>query len=244
MWKGKKVSVIFPTYNEKDSIRAAIEDFLAEGHVDEVVVVNNNAAPGTDEEVRQTPARIVYEPRQGYGYAIWKGLEEASGDLLIISEPDGTFSGHDVTKLLAYSDDVPVVLGTRTQREFVWEGANMGFFLKWGNWAVGKMMEFLFNTTLLTDVGCTMRLLSRRAYERIAPQFTVGGSAFGPQITLLVILNRIPFIEIPVNYKKRVGRSSVTGSKVKAFFLGLQMILMILRYRVTSWWGPSPERQE
>lgn len=240
MWRNKKVSVIFPTYNEKDSIRDAIEDFLGSGHVDEVVVVNNNAAEGTDDEVRKTSARLVHESRQGYGHAIWRGLAEATGDILIIAEPDGTFSGHDVMKMLAYSDDVPVVFGTRTQREFVWEGANMGFFLKWGNWAVGKLVEFLFNTTLLTDVGCSMRLYHREAYERIAPYFSVGGSAFGPQMLLLVILNRIPFIEIPVNYRKRVGESSVTGNKIKAFFLGLSMIKMILMYRIRSWFGWKP----
>lgn len=240
MWRDKKVSVIFPTYNEKDSIRAAIEDFFSSGLVDEIVVVNNNAAEGTDDEVRPTQARLVYETRQGYGHAIWKGLAEATGDLLIIAEPDGTFSGHDINKLLAYSDDVPVVFGTRTQREFVWEGANMGWFLKWGNWAVGKLVEFLFNTTLLTDVGCSMRLLHREAYERIAPQFSIGGSAFGPQILLLTILNDLHFIEIPVNYRQRVGVSSVTGSKVRAFTLGMSMIFMILRYRLKSWFGWRP----
>lgn len=240
MWQGKKVSVIFPTYNERDSIREAIEDFFASGYVDEIIVVNNNAAEGTDEEVKQTEARLVYEAEQGYGFAIQKGLAEAEGDLLIIAEPDGTFSGHDIPKLLAYSEDVPVVFGTRTQRELVWEGANMGFFLKWGNWAVGKMLEFLFNTTLLTDVGCSMRLFRREAYEKIAPQFAVGGSAFGPHLMLLTILNGIPFIEIPVNYRKRVGESSVTGSKIKAFFLGIEMIFMILSYRVKSWFGWRP----
>ena len=114
-----------------------------------------------------------------------------------------------------------------------------------GQLAVGKMIEFLFNTTLLTDVGCSMRLLSRDAYQTLAPQFSVGGSAFGPQITLLTILNGIPFIEIPVNYKKRVGRSSVTGSKVKAFFLGMKMIAMVIRYRLLSWfgWRPKPARE-
>ena len=42
MWEGKKVSVVFPTYNEKDSIRQTIEDFFKSGLVDEIVVVNNN----------------------------------------------------------------------------------------------------------------------------------------------------------------------------------------------------------
>lgn len=242
MWNGKKVSVVFPTYNEKDSIRAAIDDFFASGFVDEVVVVNNNAAAGTDEEVQQTAARLVYETRQGYGYALWRGLDEVTGDLIILSEPDGTFSGRDVIKLLAFSDDLPVVFGTRTAREFVWEGANMGFFLKWGNYAVGKLMEFLFNTTFLSDVGCTMRLLRREVLEAVRPQFTVGNSAFGPHLMLLIILNDFRFVEIPVNYRRRVGVSSVTGSKIRAFFLGSEMILMILRYRLLSWLGTLPKK--
>ncbi|MBP8129917.1 MAG: glycosyltransferase family 2 protein [Candidatus Hydrogenedentes bacterium] len=242
MWRDKTVSVILPTYNEKDSIRAAIEDFFAPGLVDEIIVVNNNAVVGTDEEVRQTRARLVHEGRQGYGFAIQRGLREATGDLLIIAEPDGTFSGHDVMKLLAYSDDLPVVFGTRTAREFIWEGANMGFFLKWGNYAVGKLMEFLFNTTFLSDVGCSMRLLHRQVYEALRGQFRVGGSAFGPHLMLLVILNNFPFVEIPINYRKRVGVSSVTGSRTRAFLLGLEMIGMILKCRIASWLRRTPYR--
>lgn len=242
MWRNQKVSIIFPTYNEKDSIREAIEDFFGCEHVDEIVVVNNNAAEGTSEEVRKTNARLVHESEQGYGHAIWKGLDEATGDLLIISEPDGTFSGNDVYKLLAYSDDVPVVFGTRTSQQFVWEGANMGIALKFGNWGVGKLMEFLFNTTILTDVGCSMRLLKREVYEDIRSQFTVGGSAFGPQLMLLTILNHHRFTEIPVNYKKRVGESSVTGSLPRAVLLGIEMALMIIKYRILSWVGVLPKK--
>ena len=47
MWHGRTVSVILPTYNEKDSIRQSIEDIVALGVADEVLVINNNAAPGT-----------------------------------------------------------------------------------------------------------------------------------------------------------------------------------------------------
>jgi glycosyltransferase involved in cell wall biosynthesis len=67
MWQGKRVSVILMTYAERASIRATIEGFFATGLVDEVLVVNNNAEPGTSEEVARTPAREVVEPRQGYG---------------------------------------------------------------------------------------------------------------------------------------------------------------------------------
>src|SRR6266542_1848765 len=176
MWGTSRVSVVFPTYNERDSIYEAIREFAACEHVDEIVVVNNNAAPGTDDEVARATGLgaavlLVHEPKQGYGWAIRRGLKEATGDLIVVSEPDGTFRGQDVVKLLAYSHDFEVVYGSRTYRQFIWTGANMGLFLRWGNWAVAKLMELLFNGTNLTDVGCTMRLIKREALERIEPHF-------------------------------------------------------------------------
>lgn len=231
MWRGKSVAVILPTYNEKDSIRAAALDFRQEGLADEVIVVNNNAAPGTSEEVAGSGARELFESRQGYGNALLCGMDHCDADLIVLAEPDGTFSGHDLLKLLAYAEDVPVVFGTRTSREFIWAGANMGPFLRWGNWAVAKMTELLFNTTILTDMGCTYRLFHREALQRIRPHLKIGGSHFGPQMLMEVIAHGIPFIEIPVNYRRRVGTSSVTGDLWKAFRLGLRMIALVLSYR-------------
>ena len=227
MWKSQFISVVLPTYNEKDSIAGVIGEFYDTGLVDEVLVINNNAAPGTSEEVAKTPAREIHEPLQGYGNAIRRGFREAKGDLIIVCEPDGTFFGKDVIKLLAFSDDFDVVYGTRTSEEFIWTGANMGFFLKWGNYAVAKMMEFLFNTVCLTDVGCTYRLIKRPVLRDIEPHFTVGGSHFGPEMMLITVLKRMKIVQIPVNYRPRVGESAVTGDLVKAFFLGLKMIGMI-----------------
>lgn len=232
MWRGKKVAVIFPTYNEKDSIRAATLGYFATGLADEVIVVNNNAAPGTSEEVAGTGAREIFEQKQGYGNALLCGIDNCDADLIVLSEPDGTFNPNDLIKMLAYSDDVPVVFGTRTSREFIWAGANMGLFLRWGNWAVAKMTELLFNTTILTDMGYTLRLFDAAALRRIRPHLTIGGSHFGPQLLMEVVAHGIPFVEIPVNYKSRVGESSVTGSFWKAFVLGIQMILLVWKYRL------------
>jgi hypothetical protein len=107
----------------------------------------------------------------------------------------------------------------------------MGLFLKWGNWAVAKLTEALFNCTTLSDVGCTLRLFRRETLQLIRPRLTIGGSHFGPQLLMEVIAHKIPFVEVPVNYRRRVGSSSVTGSLWKALFLGCQMILMVLGYR-------------
>jgi glycosyltransferase involved in cell wall biosynthesis len=231
MWRGQTVALILPTYNEKDSIREVIEGFLATGVLDEIIAVNNNAAAGTSEEISLTPAREVHEREQGYGAAIQRGLRETAADLVVICEPDGTFAPRDVFKLLAYSEDFPVVLGTRTAREFIWEGANMGIFLKWGNYAVAKLLELLFNTVNLTDVGCTFRLLRRDAILKMTPHFTVSGSHFGPEMMLLACVLDIPLVQVPVNYRARVGISSVTGSTWKAFALGIRMITLVLSYK-------------
>ena len=250
VWRDRRVSVVFPTYNERDSIRVAVLDFLASGVVDEVVVVNNNAAPGTSDEVAKAAAdgppgavREVFEPRQGYGHAIRRGFREASGDYVVVSEPDGTFLGRDVLKLLAYADDFDAVYGSRTAPTFIWRGANMGAFLRWGNWGVAKLMEFLFNATTLTDVGCTMRLIRREALERIAPDFSIGGSAFGPEMMLLSLLHGMRVIQVPVNYLPRVGESSVTGDPRKAVALGVWMIGLVLRYRLRTWRGAQLARR-
>jgi glycosyltransferase involved in cell wall biosynthesis len=231
MWRGRRVAVILPTYNEKDSIRECIRDYVATKLVDEIIVVNNNAAPGTSEQVAGAGAIEVFETRQGYGHALLRGIDSTTAGLIVFSEPDGTFRADDVLKLLVYSDDKPVVLGTRTSREFIWAGANMGWFLRWGNWAVAKMTEALFNTTILTDMGCTKRLLTREALDLIRPHLTIGGSHFGPQVLMEVIAHGVPFVEIPLNYRRRVGKSSVTGDFWKAFRLGCTMMLMVLRYR-------------
>jgi hypothetical protein len=193
--------------------------------------------------VAGTSAREVLERRQGYGAAIRRGFLEAAGDLILVSEPDGTFRGHDVLKLLAYADDFEVVYGSRTVKELIWKGANMGLFLKWGNYWVAKLMELLFNSTSLTDVGCTMRCVRREALRDLEPFFTVDGSFFGPQMMVLSILMKMKMIQIPVNYTKRVGTSSVTGNKMVAFFLGLRMIALIASYRLQSWLAPPRFRR-
>jgi glycosyltransferase involved in cell wall biosynthesis len=234
MWNGNKVSVVLMTYAERDSIREVIDGFFDTGLVDEVLVVDNNAEPGTREEVGRTRARLVDEARQGYGHATRRGLKEAAGDLIVIAEPDGTFLPEDVMKLLVYSNECDVVLGTRTTRELIWADANMDWFLRWGNWGVAKLIEVLFNTSHLSDVGCTYRVLRKEMAEHVAGAMTVGGNHAGVEIMLLTIVSGARFVEVPVNYLPRVGVSSVTGKRIEAIRVGLRMIQLILRFRRTS----------
>jgi glycosyltransferase involved in cell wall biosynthesis len=244
MFEGKRVAVIFPAYNEERGIVAAIEEFFAAGGggiVDEIIAVDNNSRDQTAELIRSTRATYVREPRQGYGFALQRGMAEAAktAEIMILAEPDGTFAGKDVVKLLAFADDFDLVLGTRTTRELIWHGANMGRLLRWGNWAVAKLLQVLFNGPSLSDCGCTLRLVHRDAYLAIRDGFSVGGSHFLPEMVCLALRHGLRVVEVPVNYRGRVGESKITGSHKKALIVGLRMIGLILRYRLR---GPTARR--
>lgn len=233
-WRGKTLSVVLPTYNEKDSIAACVRAFEAIPEVDEVIVVNNNAAAGTSEEVAGTGAREVVETRQGYGAAIQRGLREADTDLVAVCEPDGTFAPDDLRKLLAFLPECDFVVGSRTVSGFIWDGANMAWFLRYGNWAVAKLVEVLYNTSSLSDVGCTFRVMTREHAQRLLDRSTLDGSAYGLEMLLVTALLRTPMVQVPVNYHERVGMSSVTGDLGKTISLGLSMIGLVLRMRLRA----------
>ena len=248
MWHGKRVVVVFPAYNEERGVVAAIEDFFGAGGgvvVDDVVAVDNNSRDRTAELIQSTRARYVLERKQGYGHALRRGMAEAAAggaDLIVLAEPDGTFAGKDVARLLAFADDFDVVLGTRTTPELIWQEANMGRFLRWGNWAVAKLLQVVFGGPSLSDCGCTLRLLHRGAYETIADRLTVGGSHFLPEMVCLALLSGLRIVEVPVNYRGRIGESKITGSVRKAVAVGLRMIGVILRYRLLGTAPPRPRR--
>ncbi len=174
---------------------------------------------------------MVFEPEQGYGHACRRGLIEADGDLIVLAEPDGTFLPADIHKLLVFSGECDAVFGTRTTRELIWHGANMDWFLRWGNWAVAKMIEALFNTSHLSDVGCTYRVYTRELAELVAERMQIGDNHAGPEMTLLAITSGARFVEIPVNYLPRVGTSSATGDLRTAIGIGVRMIGLIVSFR-------------
>jgi len=237
MYKSKKVSVVIPTYNEEGSIRTVIEGFFATGVVDEVIVVDNNARGNTRAEILKTQARMVTEKEnQQYGHALMRGMCEASGELIVMVEPDGTFDPFDIHKFLAYSDTFPVVLGTRISRSAIWSGAFMPFPVRFGNWAVAKLLEVVHDGPTLTDVGCTYKLVSRKSLEDIKKYFSwsKGDGTFSPELMIWLIRREKMVIEIPVMYKERVGASTYTGSIWKAAVLGFKMIPMIIRYRFVT----------
>jgi dolichol-phosphate mannosyltransferase len=231
MHNGKTVSVVMPAYNEAKGIASVVRSFLSIPEVDHVIVADNCSSDETAKLAAAAGATVVTEARRGYGYASQAALLAANSDYIIIVESDCTFRAEDTHKFLAYAGEFDVVFGTRTSKSCIWEGSNMGPFLRYGNCAVAKLLEYLHNGPCLTDVGCTYKLLRRRAIDYLHPMFTVGRSHFSPELMILAIRSKLKCVEIPVHYQPRTGISKITGSTWKAFRLGLRMIAMIIRYR-------------
>jgi len=227
MWNKKSVSIVFATYREKASIRGVINDFVATGFVDEVIVVNNNAEPGTDEEIRQTKARIVYESKQGYGAAFRRGIKEAVGEYIVLCEPDATFLGSDLERLLAYAKEFPVVFGSRTNRSTIESGSAMSPMRRLGNVIFAKVIEILFGAKTITDIGCTYKLFTREALRKIEPQFKNDDPLFATELILLVVSNHIKFIEIPTSFRERVGMSTIVSHWYKVAKWGVKVWVYI-----------------
>jgi len=233
MWEKKKVSVVFPAYNEENNIKRAVNNFLDTGIVDEVIVVDNNSRDRTAEEVKKTKAKLVTEKEQGYGAALRRGLNESSGYYVFTAEPDGTFEGKDVFKFLMYSEEFDVVFGTRTSKSLIWDNAKMDWFLRIGNVFIAKILEYTHNGPSLTDVGCTMKLVKRPVLNKIKDKLTVKGSYFSPEFMMACIKSGFKCVEIPINYKERIGASKITNTTWKSFKLGIRMIVFILFYNLT-----------
>jgi glycosyltransferase involved in cell wall biosynthesis len=232
MWKGQTVSAVFSTYRDVKTIRGMIDGLFATGVVDEVVAVDNNAEPGTKEEIAKTRATYVFEPRQGLGHGFHTALSTATGDILITIEVDGTYTPNDVHKLLAYSDDFEAVCGTRTATLMIREGSEMTFFTRWPNVLYAKAIEILFNTGHLSDVGCIYRLIKRPVWKRLEHQVMDSGWAFNLDWMLHMARRKIRFVEIPVNFLPRTGQSVGAGkSKLTAAKIALRMLGFILRHR-------------
>jgi glycosyltransferase involved in cell wall biosynthesis len=213
MYNQKIVSVVMATYREKNSIRKVTEDFLKTGFVDEVIIVTNNAEKGTNEEVKKTKAILLEEKRQGYGFAFQTGISSAKGDFIILCEPDGTYLASDIEKFLLYAHEgFDVVFGSRTGQNTLLSGADMTVWRKWANVLEAKSIEVLFNTNALSDVGCTYKLLTKSSVQKLKKLWEKTDSLFATEVLLLTVSHNLKYIEIPIQFKKRVGTSSLTDT--------------------------------
>jgi len=227
-----RISVVIPAFNEEISIGHVIDDFI--DLVDEVLVVDNSSTDNTAKVSRDHGARVETVKLTGYGDTIKYGLDHAIGDILIITEADYSFRSNDLNKILEYLKDSDMVIGTRTTRQMIEQGANMDGLLRWGNVFVGKFIEALWwsQEPRFTDVGCTYRGLWKDTYLKIRDCLTSRGPEFAPEMIIEVLKARKLVIEIPVSYYPRMGGESKHSQNYwKISKTAFRMLNVILKKR-------------
>jgi GTP:adenosylcobinamide-phosphate guanylyltransferase len=239
MWKDMnferyKVTVIIPAYNEEKTIAEVVEDYKSSRHVDEVVVIDTNSTDKTDRIAREHGANVLTRsgPLSGYGEKLKYAMSRTKNDIIILTEADGSFRAKDIPKLLEYMKDADMVIGTRTTRQMVEQGANMDWFLRWGNVFLGKVVEALWwkQEPRFTDVGCTYRAIWKDAFNQIKDSLHAKGPEFSPEMMVEILKAKKRVVEIPVSYYRRGGgESKHSKGKLRSLKTGLRMLSLIVR---------------
>lgn len=230
-FKNTKVSLIIPAYNEEQSIAQVIRDF--KGKVNEIFVVDNSSKDKTREIALKEGARVETVKLKGYGDTISYGFDNAKGDILVLVEADHSFRSKDLGKFLEYMKDADMVIGTRTTRQLIEQGANMDPTLRWGNVFVGKFLEILYwrQEPRFTDVGCSYRAIWKEAWKKMRPRIIGTGPEFSPEMMIEALRSRMRVIEIPVSYYNRYGGESKHSEGIKKFKTGIKMLKIMLKKR-------------
>ena len=244
--KERQICVIMPTFNEESTIKQVVEDFQRQNFVNNVVVIDNKSTDDTVKIAKECGAKVIEKiENKGYSHSLVLGLKEAlktDANIIAITESDGTFNGYDLEKMVPYLNNCDMVIGSRQNQVISEKGnQNSGFFV-WANFLLAKLIQIKYlsldhmGIINLTDVGCIYRVIKRDALEKIISKLTypgsdrpVGGIGIGLYITMLGIEEDLKIIEIPVTFKRRIGKSKLTGAgKKKTINIGLRFLWLIL----------------
>ena len=223
-----RISVIIPAYNEESSIGLVL-DALPQKKIHEIIVVDNNSNDNTAFVAKEHGARVVKESRKGYGSACLKGMDELdSPDIVVFLDGDFSDYPEEIVSLLEPIEkgEIDFVLGSR----MIISESRMALLpqARFGNQLAVFLIKLFFNHSY-TDLG-PFRAIRYNSLIEIGMQDTNFGWTVEMQIK--AVKNKLRIIEIPVNYRKRVGVSKITGTISGTFQAGTKIIYTILKYLI------------
>jgi glycosyltransferase involved in cell wall biosynthesis len=224
-----RVTAIIPALDEEEAIAKTVAS-LDRALLHEVIVVDNGSRDRTAERAAGAGARIIFEPRQGYGSACLAGVR-AAGDsaVLVFLDGDGSDDPADLPRVLGpvLRDEADLVLGSRLRGHR--EPGSLSPHQLWGNRIVLTLLRLLYGLTL-TDFG-PFRAIRADALVRLG----MSHPTYGWPIEMVVKAARhgLRIAEVPVSYHRRIGRSKVAGTVRGSLLAGYHLIATVLRHA----WG-------
>jgi len=225
----KNIKVIIPAYNEEKSIGLVVADIPK--IVSEIIVINNNSSDNTGVIAEKAGAIVLTENKKGYGFACLKGMDYIANlskkpDIIVFLDGDYSDYPEELTKIITpiIEDDIDFVIGARNSK--FREKGSMTTPQIFGNWLATGLMKLFFGATF-TDLGPFRAIKYDKLLALQMQDKTYGWTV---EMQLKVLKKKYSYIEIPVNYRNRIGVSKVSGTLKGAIFAGIKILLWIFKY--------------
>ncbi len=178
MYRGSSVTLLLPCLNEVKGLEQVLR--RVPPLVDEVLVVDNGSTDGSREVARRAGARVIDEPRRGYGRAFLAGLPAASGDIVVACDSDGSYSPESIELLVdeLLTRDLDFIAASRFPLQ---SPATMHWVSRAGNWLLTAAANLFFGCRL-SDSQSGMWALRRSVLPRL--HLTQAGHAFSEEMKL------------------------------------------------------------
>ena len=222
------ISVIIPAFNEEKSIGKVISD-IPKDVIQHVIVVNNASTDNTVIEAEKHGAIVLHENRKGYGYACLLGIDKAvelKTEIIVFLDGDYSDFPGEIPKVIApiLEDNRDMVIGSRVlgQRE----RGSLTPQQVFGNWLATKLIRIFYGGKF-TDLG-PFRAIKTPSLQQLKMADKTYGWTIEMQIKALK--HKLSYCEVPVNYKKRIGVSKVSGTVKGTILAGIKIISAVFKY--------------
>lgn len=204
-----RVTILIPTLNEADGIGPTLDSldraaFARRGWRLEILVVDGASTDRTREEAEARGARVIVEPRRGYGRAYKTGFAQAKGDVVVTGDADGTYPFDRAHGLVAtlLDEDLDFLNGDRYAD--LRKGA-MSRKHRFGNWVLSATARMLFGLRL-RDSQSGMWVIRRAILPTLDLESMPDGMAFSQEIKIKAVRALGPrFREVPAGLRPRIG---------------------------------------
>ncbi len=229
------VTIIVPAYNEEEVVEKTLRELrqALEGDKDNtyrITVVDDGSTDGTgptlDQLKQELDLTVIHSPEnQGYGASLKRGLSDCQDDFLCTFDADGQHDPNDIPRMISEMGNYDAVIGARTRAQ----GSPM-----WrlpGKWVLARLVNYLCDRKI-PDFNCGLRCFKRQVLESIR-HLCSDRFSFSTTSTMALYGNNANVKFVPIEVRKRVGKSTVSPrTGAEAFLLMLTLIMVFRPLRV------------